>query len=65
MDGHVVAPPCCAKLSPKMIARHIPDNKIIAPQIASFLSILTFKGRAIFPHIMSSGSGALEATMSA
>lgn len=65
IDGHVVAPPCCAKLSPKIIARQIPDSKIMALQIASFLSIFTFKGRAVLPQIMSYGYGAREATISA
>jgi len=63
--GQTVAPPSCAVLRPNTIPKQIPDKTIIANQTNSFRMINTFKGTATLPHTISSGYGALEATISA
>lgn len=43
----------------------MPDKRIMTNQMTNFLNISIFKGTATFPQTMSSGSGALDATISA
>ena len=65
IPGQKVLPATCAALRPNTIPKQIPDKTIIANQTKSFLRINTFKGTATLPQIISSGCGALEATISA
>ena len=63
--GQNVLPPIWANLRPITIAKQIPDKTIIANQTRSFLTNSTFRGTATLPQMISSGYGALEATISA
>ena len=47
------------------MAKQTPDKSISTAQVISFLQINIFRGTATLPQIMSSGSGALEAIISA